>query len=881
MRSTRPFWFLRRRADVIRAEIDEEFNTHLEMRVEDLKQRGWTAEDARREAERQFGDRDRTARYCRQEDLVKAKGIQRGLAFLDLVQDAKICLRGLRRSPTLTATIVLTVGLGIGATTAMFAAIDAVLLRPLPYNSAEHLVRIYTDAPPYRFNFSVADYLALEREQTQFQQVAAYTERQAIYSDGASTELLRGRVVSWTFFDLLGIQPAIGRSFNTGDARPESPPAVIVSRSFWLDRLGGRPDAIGKRIRLDGADYLLAGVLPRTIGPLERQHDFFLAARWTTPERKGPFFITALGRLRTDADRAPALAELKAINKRMFPVWRASYQDDRATWGVLDLKTHVVGQTATMAGVAVAAVILMWLIACVNASSLLLARVSGRRQELAVRTALGASRSRVVRLLVAEGALLALGSAAVGLAAALEGIAMFRNAGAAYFPRMAEVGLGGATLAVWAALTGASVLLFGLIPALHGAGGAVDQSLRLSSRSTTENVRSRQGRRVLVGSQFAITTPLLIAAALLLITLHQLERVNLGFDSGNVLTAALRLPGAQAQDSARLDAFWKTLDERLRALPGVSSLAFANGRPPNGVDDFNNFELELQPTPRGGSQPVTPWVGVTPEYFRTLGLSLVEGRLFDDRDARDGNGNAVIVDRAWARRFFPGSSAIGKRLKGGGCSSCDWTTVVGVVNEVKYAGMGAPDNGTVYWPLDSGNTRYLLIRTARDSAAVLPSLRAAIRDADPSLAITSVATVDELVESSLDLPRSLSWLIGALAVAALVLSSIGIYGVMAHHVQQHAREMSIRLALGGSPTVVGRRVLGQGMRVVAIGVVVGVAAAFASMRLISTLLFGVNAIDPMTYIAVIALLLGIACLACGLPARRAVRMDPAVVLRAD
>jgi putative ABC transport system permease protein len=258
-------------------------------------------------------------------------------------------------------------------------------------------------------------------------------------------------------------------------------------------------------------------------------------------------------------------------------------------------------------------------------------------------------------------------------------------------------------------------------------------------------------------------------------------------------------------------------------------------------------------------------VGVTPEYFRTLGLSLVEGRLLDDRDIKDASGNAVVVDRAWARRFFPDGTAVGKRLKGGGCTSCDWTTVVGVVSEVKYAGLDTPDGGTVYWPLDSGTLRYLVMRTATDAATVLPSLRPAIREVDSSLALSGVATIGELVERSLDVPRSLSWLIGALAAAALLLSSIGIYGVMAHHVQQHAREMSIRLALGGSPAAVSRRVLGQGMTVVVIGVLVGVAGAFAATRLMSTLLFGVDAADPATFVGVVALLLVIAGLACGLP----------------
>jgi putative ABC transport system permease protein len=881
MPARRPFWFLRRRPDEIRAEIDEELDTHLTMRVEELKARGWTGDEARREAQRQFGDRERAARYCRQEDLVKARQVQRGLMAADLLQDMKICLRSLRRSPTLTAAIILTVGLGIGATTSIFAAIDAILLRPLPYPHPERLVRIYTDAAPNRYGFSVADYLALQREHTQFEQVAGYTDRAMTFTDGASSGLVRGRIVSWTYFDVLGLRPSIGRVFTEQDARPETPPAVVVSHAFWIERLGGRVDALGTPVRLDGADYVLAGVLSSDVGPLERDRDFFLTARWTEPRRKGPFFIAPIARLRRESDRAQAAAELKTINKRMFPVWRSSYQDDRATWNLTDLKTHIVGDTRTMAGVAVAAVSLMWMIACANASSLLLARVTSRRRELAVRSALGASRARVVRLLMAEGALLAIGAAAVGLAVAAAGLELFRHAGAAYLPRLDEVGLSGRTLLVWTALAGTSALLFGLIPALHGAGDPVNHSLNVSSRSMTDNVSARRGRRILVGTQFAIATPLLIAATLLLISLQRLERVDLGFDPHNVVTAAIRLPSAQYQNRARADALWTTVAARIGALPGVSAVSFADSRPPNGADNFNNFDLELFPTPPSHSQPVTPWVAVTPDYFRTLGLRLLEGRLFDERDGRDPAVDVIVVDRAWANRFFPGGSAVGKRLVSGGCTTCPLTTVVGVVSTVKYAGLDKPDDGTAYAPLEEAISRFLIVRTAVKSATVLPSIRQALRDADPSLALSNVASIDDLVAASLEVPRSLSWLIGALAGAALLLSAIGIYGVMAHYVQQHARDMCIRLALGGTAAVVGRHVVGQGMRVVVIGVLAGLMCALALTGLMSSLLFGIKAADPATFAGVAGLLLTIAGLACFLPARRAVRLDSGAILRSD
>jgi putative ABC transport system permease protein len=810
--------------------------------------------------------------------------MSRGSTLGDLRQDLRIGLRGLLRAPMMTLTIVATIGLGIGATTVIFAALHAALLRPLPYADPGRLVRIYTDAPPNRFPFSVADYLALQAQQTHFEQIAGYTSRSMAFSDGTIAERLTGREVSWTYFSLLGIRPAIGRDFVERDGRPGNPRAVMVSHGFWQRRLGGRPDAVGKPIRLDGSDYTLAGVLPQTMGPLERGREFFVAAQWDTPRRKGPFFIIALGRLRNPSERPAAAEELRAICRRIFPLWKSSYQDDRASWGMLNLKTHVTGDVGAIAGLALAAVGLVWLIACANASNLLIARVTSRRRELAVRAALGASRGRVVRHLLAESSLLAIGAAVVGVVLASAGIELLRNFGTTYFPRTQEIALDGPVLGMLIALTAVSVLLFGLLPAMHGT-GAVDESLRSMGRSTTGSLAVRRLRRALVGSQFAIATPLLVVAGLLLVSLNELSRVNLGFDSRNLVTGSLSLPDAQYPDAGQVGAFWDELERRVEALPGVSGAAFADGLPPDGVGNFNNFDLEDFPTPPGQSQPVTPWVSVTPDYFRLLGLTLLEGRLFDDRDGRRPELDVVVVDRAWATRFFSNGSAIGKRFKEGGCSTCPWTTVVGVVSNVKYAGLDQPDEGSVYTPMPGlgseapARARSLILRTHADPGTVIPALQQLIRQLDPSLPFSNVATIDERVARSVQTPRSLSLLVGAFAIVALVLSIVGIYGVMAYYVQQHVRDIGIRVALGGTSSDVLRLVLGQGMKVVASGVVVGLLVAAATTRLASSLFFGVGAADTFTFAGVGVLMLAVALAACFVPARRAIGVEPAVVLR--
>jgi putative ABC transport system permease protein len=800
----------------------------------------------------------------------------------DFAHDVRIGIRALKAVPILTFTIIVTVGVGIGGTTAIFSAIYAALLRPLPYASPERLVRVYTDAPPFKWRFSAVDFLALREQQSQFEEIATYTDRAVIYSDGVSSEVVRARVVSSAFFSVLGIGPAIGRDFSARDGQTGAPPTAIASHAFWQQRLGGRVDVLGKPIALDGVEHTVVGVLPPLSGPLERGQDLFLIQQFPPPSRKGPFLYTVIARLRDRDARSIAAEELRAINKRIFPIWKSSYQDDKATWAMDDLKSAIVGDVSTIAGVALGSVGLVWLIACANASNLLIARVTSRRRELAVRAALGASRNRIMRYLLAEAALLAAGAVTLGAGIAWAGVRVFQGVGARYFPRTQEIGLDAPVLWLLASLALLSGLIFGLVPATHGTGGSVDASLRSVNRSSTANIRVRRIRRALVAAQFAIATPLLIAAALLLSSLNQLKNVDLGFDHQDVITGSVRLPAAQYPDRAHVRTFWNELTRRVAAMPGVAGVAFADGLPPNNVGNQNNFDLEEFPTPPGQSQPTTPWIATTPEYFRVLGLTLLEGRLLDARDALTENLEAVVVDRAWARRFFPNASAVGKRLRGGGCTTCPWTTVVGVVSEVKYLGLDKPDEGTVYTPMPEGQlARFLIVRTHANRATLVPALQRTVREIEPAAPLSTVASIDDLIAQSLERPQSLSLLVMAFALVALVLSVVGIYGVMGYYVQQHLRDISIRMALGGSAASVLRLVIGHGMRAVVAGVFVGVLAALGVTRLMSTLLFGVSPADAVTFTAACAGLILIALAACLLPARRAVAVPPADVLRSE
>jgi putative ABC transport system permease protein len=375
----------------------------------------------------------------------------------------------------------------------------------------------------------------------------------------------------------------------------------------------------------------------------------------------------------------------------------------------------------------------------------------------------------------------------------------------------------------------------------------------------------------------------LIVAALLLTSLERLRQVDVGVDAARVLTGSIRLPGAQYTDNGRIAAFWEQLQRRIEGLPGVDSVAFADGLPPNIAGQHNNFNLEQYPAGPGESQPVTPWLAVTPSYVQTLGLKLIEGRLLDNRDTQlqieQQAQRSVMVDSAWARRFFPNESAIGKRFRSGGCTDCPWTSIVGMVSDVKYDGIAQPNAGTVYTAMMPSPARFVIVKTQGDPLAIAPALQQVIREVEPAAPLSNVATLTSLFEQSLGRPQSLSLLVSSFAVVALLLSVIGIYGVMGYYVQQHLKEISIRMALGSTQRDVMKLVIAQGMTVVVAGTIGGLAIAFATTRLMSSLLFDVGAADPRAYLAAAAALLSVAALACAVPALRAMRLQPAVVLR--
>ena len=789
--------------------------------------------------------------------------------------DLRYSTRSLLRAPVVAATIVLTVGIGLGATTAMVSVTRAVLVNPLPYADANNLYWIYTDSPPFKWRFSVVDYRALEADHPAFSAIAAYqTKDVTVMRDGAP-ERATAKDVTGSYFPLMQQKAAIGRLFEPSDDARGDRVAVLTYR-YWTRRFGADPTVVGRSLTIDDESYTIVGVLENTDGPLEQSVSVFTAAHWPPPKRKGPFFTMALARLNPGVSKSAAVEAMRATTKQLFPIWRASYQDEKATWGLQDLKTRVVGNIGSTLVMVLAAVACVLLIAGANAVNLLLARALERTRELAIRGALGASRARLVQALLAEAAVLTIAAAAVGLAVAAGALTLVTTYGATYVPRLAEIHLAGPTLVWLASLALASGVIIGLVPALHGSRLKLDRSLASSGRSSSDAPAARRVRRTLVAAEFSLATPLVIAALLVTTSLSRLSRVPVGIETDRMLTAQVSLVGPRyAQEGTRAD-FWKQLVERLGTLPGVDAAAIADSRPPSESYNQNDFDLEDHPAAVSRTPEVSTWVGVSPGFFKAMGVPLARGRLLDDHSLQD---NTIVVDRAWANRFFPGEDVVGRRLHEGGCSTCPWTTIVGVVDNVKWAGLGAVPDGTVYYPFVDLPAAFLVLRTAGDPAGSARALRDAVRELDPGLAVSDVATGGDLMDASLAQPRYLSVLVGMFALTALVLSIVAVYGVMAHFVQQHRRDIGIRLALGGEPRDVRRMVVLSGVKPVVAGVAIGVGAALLSTNLLRALLFEVSPSDPATLAIVPAALLVAAVAASWAPARRAAGLDPARILR--
>ncbi len=806
-----------------------------------------------------------------------------------LLQDLRYGARMLMKQPGFTLIAVLTLALGIGANTAIFTVVNAVLLRPLPYPESDRLVVAMLSNPAAsqqrQSTMGMADFLAVRERNQSFEHVTAFSFASFTLAGSDRPERIAGAQVSAEFFATLRIAPAQGRDYRREDERPENPRTVVVSHLFWQQRLAGDPQVIGRTISLNSTPYTVIGVMPESFYfPLTPEAELWSVRAITPPQNRPPYFQRCIGRLKPGVTEAQARADLSVIAaqvQQQFP------QSPYAAMTTERLASRLVKDARWALWTLLGAVAFVLMIAAANVANLQLARAASREREMAVRLALGAGRRRIVRQLLTESLLLALIGGAAGLLLAVWGVELFRLYGPANLPRMQEINLDGRVLGFTMLASLLSGLLFGLIPALQSSRVGLNESLKEGGRGGTESHGRKRLRGVLVVVEVALTLVLLVGAGLMLKSFLRLQGVNPGFNTDRLLTAQLSLPSAQYNDEPKIIAFHQELLNRMKNLPGVEAVGISMSLPPNLLQISNPFGIEGRPLAPGQSRPLAEEMTISPDYFTALGVPLLRGRFFTDADRGDAP-QVLIINEAMARRYFPNEDPVGKRLQTGDPSpNSPWETIVGVVGNVKYTGLEADEAPTMYVPYTTpgwvtwSRSMYLVARTTGEPLGLATALRQQVRELDQNLPVTELKTMGQLMHEAVTEPRFAASLLGLFALAALLLAAIGIYGVISYGVTERTHEIGIRMALGANKGDVLRMVIVQGLKLALVGVGIGLAAAFGLTRLMKSFLFNVSATDPLTFIGIAVLLLGVALLACWIPARRATKVDPMIALRCE
>jgi putative ABC transport system permease protein len=801
-----------------------------------------------------------------------------------LWQDLRYGARMLLKKPGFTLIAVLTLALGIGANTAIFSVVNAVLLRPLPYSESERLMQIFLNNPETasaRGGYGNADFQALRERNQSFEKIAAISPGNSFsLTGGGSPEQVVGAVVTAEFFDMLGARPRRGRTFLAGEDKPGSPRAVVVSHGFWKKHLSSNPDAVGQTVTLNNESYTVIGVM----APDFRFTAFGPAELWTAlqlppPRVRPPYSLRVIGRLKPGVSAEQAQAEVNAIANQIQQQYpRSTPKVARAE----PFKHAIVGDAQLSLSLLLGAVFFVLLIASVNVANLLLARATEREREIAVRSALGASRLRLIRQALTECALLALLGAMLGWLLAQWGVDLIVSLSPENLPRFDEISVDMRVLGFTLLMACFSGLVFGLAPALQSSQVDLNTTLKEGGRSGAEGSRRNRLRSLFIVSEFALALLLLVGAGLMIRSFLRLQRVNPGFAPDRVLTAEIVLPQSSYREAARVGAFQRQLLQRVQALPGVESASVSMALPPNLLIMRNPFALEGPAPPPGQSLPLAEQVLVSPDYFRTLGIQQLAGRAFTDAD--DANApQVVIINETLARQYFPQQDPVGKRLQTGDYSPRGpWLTIVGVVADVKYSGLNEPPQPALYTSFQQNlwwRSMFLAVKADGDPLGLVNAVRNEVWAVDRDLPVSQIKTMDQLMSDAVAEPRAYTLLLGALGAVALLLAAVGIYGVMSYAVTQRTHEIGVRMALGAQSGAVLRLVVGAGMKLALLGMAIGLLAAFALTRLMSKLLFDVSATDPVTFALIALLLMGVAFLSCYLPARRATKVDPMTALR--
>jgi len=811
----------------------------------------------------------------------------------ELIQDLRHCLRMLRKAPGFTAVVLLTLSLGIGVNTLIFSAVNAILLRPLPFPDYEQLVSVPSTQPSRgidRMTVSLPDYRDWKEQSRSFEAWAALMRDSFVLTGAGEPRQLRGARVSAAFFSLLGIGPALGRGFLGEEEQPGHHRVAVLSHALWQQQFGSDPALVGRSITMNGAAFTVVGIAPAGFQYPDSKIELwvplaFSSASSASADRESRF-LRVIGRLKPGVTLAGARLEMEGIARRL----ERTYAENKGV-GVLIIpfRSDLVGDLSTSLWMLQGAVAFVLLIACANVANLLLARSSSRRKEIALRSALGAGRKRLVRQLLTESLLLAVAGGALGTLLAAWGLNLVQALVPEDLPRVDQIALDGHVLAFTAGLSLLTGVLFGLLPARRATRVELVDSLKEGGRQMHAGRRNRRTLKLLVVSEVALSLVLMVGAGLLTNSLLRLRAVKPGFNPENLLTVQLSLPVSKYPDAAKKGEFFRQALSGIGSMPGVLHAGATNDLP-LGSTEFNRYyqmtEAEgRKSATRPEQEPPVAVFEVTPGYFRAMGTPLLKGRPFGEQDDA-GTPAVAIVNEAYLKRYLPEGEPLGRRIRLGSPESWyPWMTVVGVVGEATLERLGQLPFPMVYTPhlqgtaIGTTSTMILAVRTDGDSPGLAAAIRAQVHRIDPDQPLGEVRTMSSLVSRSLVEPRFQTVLLALFACLALVLAAIGIYGVIGYSVKARTCEIGIRVALGARPRDVLQMVLQEGAALIVVGVVAGAAGALAVARLLSKFLFGVSATDPLTFVMVSLLLAGVGLLACYLPARRASKVDPMVALR--
>lgn len=869
--------------DSVAEQVDSELEFHVEMLTRELMQQGLTKESAHAEALARFGNLSVVNAECRKIGLKREREMQRTEYFSQLRQDALLALRQLRRSPGFTAVAVLTLTLAIGANTAIFSMVSAVLLRPLPYPAADRLMLLWgARGDQQQLLISIPDVAEWRARNHTFEDIGLARTQSVNLTGIDKPDRLIGGFTGANTLELLGARAELGRLFTREETTVGAGQQVaVLSDATWRTRFGGDPKIIGRTLTLNGRPHSVIGVVVPEYQDPFRGTEVWLpissatSANWFTRDNPS---VWAIGRLKRGVTKEQARADLGAITRQLATEYPATNAGSGAA--IVSLEDFLVGGVRPTLFITLGFVAIVLLIACANVANLQLARAASRRREMSLRAALGAGTGRLVRQLLTESLVLSVVGGLLGMLFAywaIKGLVAIVPGG---LPVFGEIGLDREVLLFTAAITLGTGLLFGAMPAVSAASVDLNDSLKMRGAGGPRAGKAR-ARNTFVAVQLALCIVLLVGAGLLSRSLANLQRVNLGFRPDHLLTAEFRLPATKYSTPERISQFMATALARIRAVPGVRSAAFVASVPLSGNFGTTTYLAEGATETDAAALPSTEVNSTTDGFFKTMEIPLILGREFEATDRADAP-PVAIVNVELAKRSWPNESAIGKRIKIIGPPDV-WATVVGVVANVKQYTMTEPVGAQLYGPQQqvSGIFASIVARTDGDPMAIADQLRAAIWSVDPDQPVWKVRSMQSLVDRDFAPRQFTARLTGSFALLALLLAIVGVYGVMSYAVAQRTREIGIRMALGADRGSVVRMVVGRGMRIIGVATALGLLAAYASARLIQGQLYGVAATDLITFVLAPAGLAAVAAIACYLPARRAARVDPMTVLQSE